>query len=57
MIVDAVPWPSSIPSPNGEITRIVLLSHNSEGELEVSARFELPGEGLVAVCANGEREY
>jgi hypothetical protein len=56
LLADGISWPCGTPSPNGEVTRVVMLSYESETGLKIAARLELPGEGSVGVCRNGESE-
>ena len=41
-----------MPSPNGEVTRVVMLSTSSNGHWHVDTGLELPGTGHVALCAD-----
>ncbi|WVQ79391.1 hypothetical protein IAT38_001488 [Cryptococcus sp. DSM 104549] len=59
LFAHGLPWPCALPSPNGEVTRVVGLgpSHDLHEGLEIVARLELPGEGDVGICRNGDTNY
>ena len=50
LLVEGVPWQCGMPSPNGEVTRVIMLHVDQKDGLELLARLELPGEGPVGVC-------
>ncbi|WWC92997.1 uncharacterized protein L201_007961 [Kwoniella dendrophila CBS 6074] len=51
LIAHGLPWPCELPSPNGEVTRVVMISPlSSDNGMEIVARLDLPGEGDVGVC-------
>ncbi|ORY34903.1 hypothetical protein BCR39DRAFT_515490 [Naematelia encephala] len=52
-----IPWPCAMPSPNGEVTRLIMLTRALTSNYEIAARLELPGEGDVAVCKNDNSSY
>lgn len=58
IIAEGLPWPCGLPSHNGEVTRVVMLSPASadSGRLDIVARLELPGQGSIAVCPNESSE-
>ncbi|KAK8849511.1 hypothetical protein IAR55_004845 [Kwoniella newhampshirensis] len=56
LIAHGLPWPSAMPSPNGEVTKVVMLGVTTQG-LDIIARLELPGEGHVGVCRDAEGSY
>ncbi|WVF68617.1 hypothetical protein IAT40_003387 [Kwoniella sp. CBS 6097] len=51
LVAHGLPWPCALPSPNGEVTRVVMLAPApSDVGLNMVAGLELPGEGDVAIC-------
>lgn len=54
LIAHGEPWPSPWPSPNGDVTRVVML--NVPG-YKCVATLELPGIGDVGVTSGGESSY
>nr|XP_019009161.1 uncharacterized protein I206_05807 [Kwoniella pini CBS 10737]OCF47942.1 hypothetical protein I206_05807 [Kwoniella pini CBS 10737] len=59
LLAHGLPWPCALPSPNGELTRVVMIapSLSSKAAMHIIARLELPGEGDVAVCNNQDSSY
>ena len=56
LVVHGLPWPCGLPSPNGEVTRIIMLS-TAAGHFNVACRLELPGEGDVAIMNLAEGSF
>jgi hypothetical protein len=54
IVAEGVPWPCAMPSPNGEVTRIVMLGANPSGTWRILTGLELPGTGPVGVCRDGD---
>ena len=50
LLIEGVPWQCGMPSPNGEVTRVIMLNVDPKEGLELLARLELPGEGHVGIC-------
>ncbi|WWC65680.1 uncharacterized protein I303_108301 [Kwoniella dejecticola CBS 10117] len=59
LVAHGLPWPCALPSPNGEVTRVVMVSSsmNPKASLDIVARLELPGEGDVAICNAQNSSY
>jgi hypothetical protein len=58
LIACGIPWPCGMPSPNGEVTRVVMMNPPKiDMPSKILARLELPGEGTVAVCQVNGGEY
>ncbi|RXK36360.1 hypothetical protein M231_06397 [Tremella mesenterica] len=55
LIVHGIPWPCALPSPNGEVTRVVIL--RLDHDVKVEARLELPGQGTIGICLNDQVNY
>nr|XP_019043333.1 hypothetical protein I302_07908 [Kwoniella bestiolae CBS 10118]OCF22263.1 hypothetical protein I302_07908 [Kwoniella bestiolae CBS 10118] len=57
-VAHGLPWPCALPSPNGEVTRVVMISPTPSGVgMDIAARLELPGEGGIAICNNDDESY
>lgn len=54
LVASGIPWPCAMPNPNGEVTRVVMLIPTVDGPYEISASFDLPGEGSIGVCRSGD---
>jgi len=54
LVANGIPWPTAGPSPNGEVTRVVMLALPTH---ECVATLELPGIGDVGVASSGEGGY
>lgn len=54
VFAEGIPWPSDLPSPNGEVTRVVAMTQ-TQASWGITSRLELPGQGRIAICrpANG----
>ncbi|EIW71713.1 hypothetical protein TREMEDRAFT_27484 [Tremella mesenterica DSM 1558] len=55
IIAHGIPWPCALPSPNGEVTRVVILRFGHD--VQVEARLELPGQGTIGICQNDQTNY
>lgn len=55
IIAEGLPWSCGMPSHNGDVTRVVMMSIHGDG-VRVENRLELPGQGSIGVCcpAGGE---
>lgn len=53
LIVSGLPWPCALPSPNGEVTRVIMLRQVQRGGFSIVSRLELPAQGDVAVRSSG----
>jgi hypothetical protein len=55
-VAEGVPWSCGMPSHNGDVTRVIMMSILPNEGLRVESRLELPGQGSVGVCrpAGGE---
>ncbi|WWD20135.1 hypothetical protein CI109_104611 [Kwoniella shandongensis] len=56
LVAHGLPWPCALPSPNGEVTRVVMLNVAPQG-CDIIARLELPGEGDIGVCRDAETNF
>ncbi|WWD04165.1 hypothetical protein V865_002231 [Kwoniella europaea PYCC6329] len=57
-VVHGLPWPCALPSPNGEVTRVVMVTPSPAGTgMHIVARLELPGQGDVGVLNNHDTSY
>jgi hypothetical protein len=52
ILVHGLPWPCGLPSPNGEVTHVVMLRPSRTGELELVSRLDLPGLGDIGATSN-----
>lgn len=59
LVAHGLPWPCETPSPNGEVTRVMLLQFNEDQQplLDPIAKLELPGEGAIGLCQDGDTNY
>lgn len=59
LVAHGLPWPCETPSPNGEVTRVIILLFNQDQQplLDPIAKLELPGEGDVGLCQDGDTNY
>jgi hypothetical protein len=57
LLVDGLPWPSPLPTPTGEVTRVLMLLPNEGGQLDIVSRLELAGIGDVGICDDGSCEF
>ncbi|WVR08230.1 hypothetical protein IAU60_005277 [Kwoniella sp. DSM 27419] len=58
LVAHGTPWPCALPSPNGQVTRVVMMVVSAFGrDISFAARLELPGEGDVAICESGDSRY
>ena len=55
LAVDAAPWPCGMPSPNGELTRVSLIS--TRQPFKKVSDFDLPGVGHVGFVQDKEDQY
>jgi hypothetical protein len=55
IVAEGIPWQCAMPSPNGEVTRVVMLSTKEHGEWAIAAGLELPGTGRIGVCRREDR--
>ena len=56
IVAEGVPWPCAMPSPNGEVTRVVMLASSKTDVWEISTGLELPGTGHIAISRNAGSE-
>ncbi|KAK6908897.1 hypothetical protein I203_102903 [Kwoniella mangroviensis CBS 8507] len=57
-VVHGLPWPCALPSPNGEVTRVVMITPSPAGTgMHIVARLELPGQGDLGVLNNHDTSY
>ena len=56
IVIDGLPWPCSLPSPNGEVTRVIMITSNA-GQWDIVSRLELPGLGHVELCKNDKSDF
>jgi hypothetical protein len=56
LIAEGLPWSCGMPSHNGDVTRVIMMSIHSTDGARVENRLELPGQGPVGVCCPAEGE-
>ena len=49
LFAEGLPWSCGMPSHNGDVTRVVMLSIG-EKQVQIENRLELPGQGKIGVC-------
>ncbi|OXG25397.1 hypothetical protein C367_03219 [Cryptococcus neoformans Ze90-1] len=59
LVAHGLPWPCESPSPNGEVTRVIILlfNHDQQPLLDPIAKLELPGEGDIGLCQDNDTNY
>jgi len=55
IVAEGVPWPCAMPSPNGEVTRVVMLS-TIQQQWTIATSLELPGTGIIGICNTAQGE-
>lgn len=59
LVAHGLPWPCETPSHNGEVTRVMFLqfNHDQQPLLDPIAKLELPGEGAIGLCQDGDSKH
>jgi len=55
IVAEGVPWPCAMPSPNGEVTRVVMLS-TIQQQWTIATSLELPGTGITGIYNTAQCE-